>query len=203
MNKLNFHRFGVVWLKDKLFISSILTSDTFKKKLFKKIISKNLWLIKFVPFFQDKSSIIAGILVELDVREEDVLAVYVNKTRIPNRTYIWASEMSGRNIFIKILHPNESVDIPYERRMQKMIAGKIPNINTFAILDHGQLSSGSSFIVYESLDMESLRFRRQISEEEVASNFSELKVLHPDFNSENIFSVHGRFYVVDFEALQG
>lgn len=202
MHKLNFKNFGLLWLKEKKYINSILTSDTFKKKLLKLLVSRSLWLINLSGLFKDNSEYIYGIINELGLKPESLSAVYVNLSRKPSRTYIWANDSGNRAIFVKILDPIEFLDVTDEIRTQKIISKNIPNVNTFEIIEHGLLDNGSVFLVYESLDMALLSLRRQISDEEISRYFEELKILHPDFNSENIFAIKDSYYVVDFEAIK-
>ena len=98
MHKLNFKKFGVLWFKEKKYINAILTSDTFKKKLLKALVENILWLMNISRLFKDNSNYIYSIINELGIKPENLNAVYVNKSRKPVRTYIWANDIKKRYI---------------------------------------------------------------------------------------------------------
>ena len=202
MHKLNLKKFGVVWFKEKAYVNSIITGDTLKKRFFKIAVSKFLWLIKLTGLFKDDSDYIYGIIEELGIVKEYTNAVYVNLGRKPSRTYIWAKDTRKRDVFVKICDPSEHVNVPDEIGVQKLISKNVPNIQTFEIIKHGILRSGSTYLIYESLDIALLALRRQPSDKELTDKFQMLEYLHPDFNSENIFAIENKFYAVDFEVLK-
>jgi hypothetical protein len=194
--------FGLLWFKDGNYIGAILGSDSFKKRVLKKFLSLNSRFLDATGFFKVKSGDIHRIIDEMDIKLEQVNAVYLNLRRRPNRLYIWFIDSSGRTVFVKVFEPSEKINVMDEIHAQKKISAEMPSLNTFEVLNYGSLNDGSTFVIYESLEITLLSLRRAVSDVEVNQYFKKIRVLHPDLNSENIFAINDSFYAVDFEVIK-
>ena len=188
----------LIGLNKRQNIKAILVSDSFFKIIFKALV---LFWPSFL-FYRSKSSILkekefVKIAADIELDYANIDAFYWKASRKPERIYIWHTS-GGRKYFTKIIFKGDYCDPEFE-------AAKIVHLRTLfkeiTFFDLILLAKRRLYtaLTYESLPLEVLREREPISSKPIF--YEQLAELHPDLNSENIFAIKNKIYVVDLEAV--